>query len=78
MANPKSATFVVESSANGVDWTYLTSTSRITFLADGYAPGAPAWFRVTAKTATAIAVPSSSVSVYAPEAPARVELKLAA
>ena len=76
-ANPKSATFVVEASADGQAWTYLTSTSRIGLTAEGFAPGAPAWFRVVAKTSTAAAVPSASVSVYAPE-PARVELRLAA
>lgn len=68
--------FVVETSTDGTNWTFLASTTRVSYVATGFAPGVPAWFRVKATTSTASSLPSASTSIYAPGG--STELHLAA
>ena len=74
--------FVVETSEDGANWTFLKSLTRCSYAAEGFAPGVAAWFRVTATTSTSASTPSLPVSVYAPGTAARTftkdDLKIAA
>ena len=56
-SNAKTTMFLLETSADGASWTILSSTTRVSATLDGYAPGAAAWFRVTATTSTSAARP---------------------
>ncbi len=67
--NASGIVFLIEWSTDGTTWQFLKSTTRISYTANGFAPGVQAWFRVTATTSTATSVPTSSVSVYAPAPP---------
>ena len=53
------------------------STSRTKTTLEGFAPGAAAWFRVTATTATTAARPSFPVAIYGPQPDAAVRLRVA-
>ena len=70
-------TFLLETSGDGVEWSFLRSTQRVSETVAGFAPGTAAWFRVTAATSTTTSLPSAPVAVYAP-ASAPVQLRLAA
>ena len=76
--NRKGASFLIEASDDGQVWTMIDSTTRVSYTATGFAPGVPTWFRVTASNGVGRALPSAKVSMYAPDAPARPVLKLAA
>ena len=65
--------YAVETSADGVVWSYLPTTTRQSTVLEGYAPGLTAWFRVRATNAGMISVPTAPVAVYAPAAALRVE-----
>ena len=58
--------FVVETSADGLGWTYLGTTMRTTLRAKGFAPGQPVYVRVTAVNSDLCSEPSNVASVYAP------------
>ena len=75
--NAQTTMFVVETSADGAAWTFLKTTTRCSYLAEGFAPGAAAYFRVTATTSTASSLPSLPVGVYAPAPAAQVQLRVA-
>ena len=51
--------FVIETSEDGLAWTMIRSTTRSSFAVEGFAPGVPAWFRITATTSTAASLPRS-------------------
>ncbi len=74
--NAPTTMFVVETSADGAAWTFLKTTTRCSYLAEGFVPGAAAFFRVTATTSVAASLPSLPVAIYAP-APATVQLRVA-
>ncbi len=75
--NSKSAIFQIEASPDGVSWAIVATTTRVSATLLGYAPGAATWFRVTAVTSTTSAAPSTPVSIYAPSAPAALQLRVA-
>lgn len=74
--NAPTVVFVIETSPNGTAWSFLRSTTRLSYVAPGFPPGQPAWFRVSATTSTTSSLPSLPVSVYAPGGQ-QVELKVA-
>lgn len=55
----------------------VAATPRASLTVDGFAPGAAAWFRVTAINASVASTPSATVAIYGPSAPAAVRLRVA-
>ena len=74
---PANTSYIVESSADGLLWEFVQVTTRTSATLKGFTVGAQAWFRVTATRANMTSNPSNLASVYAPEPPAEVALKLA-
>ena len=71
-----STIYQVETSADGLDFSIVTSTVRKSLVLDGYVPGTQAWFRITAINSAGQSRPSANVPIYAP-APAAVQLRVA-
>lgn len=63
-ANPRTATYLVECRESEDGWRFLAAPPRKSLRAEGFAPGVPAWFRMTATTATRRALPRAAVAVY--------------
>ena len=76
-ANAQGTMFVIEASLDGLEWTPIKTTTRVKYVAPGFAPGAVAYFRVTATTSTNAALPSRTVGIYLPASTAPA-LRLAA
>jgi hypothetical protein len=74
--NPYGVVFVVETSPDGANWKFVTSTKRRRLTLTEFQPGTLAWFRVRATTAAQQSVWSASASIYGPVEP--VALTLAA
>jgi hypothetical protein len=75
--NPGSVTFIVQSSADGETWANTAYTSKSRATLSGFTPGTPAWFRICATRNDLVSTPCQCVSIYAPEPPAQLSLKVA-
>ena len=76
-ANSERTTFTVEASVDGVSWTLVAATPRVSLTLDDALPGTTRWFRVTASNAGVSARPSAAVAIYGPAQPAAVQLRVA-
>ena len=70
-SNARPTSFLVETSDDGLVWTYRTMTTRVSLSLNGCPPAQPIWFRVTATNSMGDSAPSASASIYAPSAAAR-------
>lgn len=66
----------IETSADGVTWSFLDTTTCASYVATGFAPGTSAWFRVVASNRQGRSLPCPCASIYTPVGE-RVELKVA-
>lgn len=74
--NKPGATYMLETSLDGMNWTLIDHVKRTSYEADGFEPGQVAWFRVSAVGSTGRSAPTARVPIYAP-APQPVQLRVA-
>ena len=74
--NPYSVSFVVESSADGTNWSTAAYTGKRTAMLEGYAPGVKTYFRVRATHRNVASLPSNTFAIY--DTGESVELQIAA
>lgn len=74
--NPYGVEFFIEVSNDGVVWSLHSATKKKSITLNGFAPGVPKWFRVTATNRSVFSIPSQSAGIYGGEQ--QVQLQLAA
>lgn len=73
--NAYGVTYVIEWRREDAEsWSFLGTTTRKRVRFPGFAPGVPAWFRVTASRNTVVSLPSYPASIYAPASIAAAHL----
>lgn len=66
--NSYGVTYVIEwRREDSESWSFLGTTTRKRARFRGFAPGVPAWFRVTASRNTVVSAPCYPASIYSPE-----------
>ncbi len=72
--NKYGVTYIVETQAEGGEWTFLTNTTKCKISVDGFEPGVSAWFRVRASKNDLTSLPSDSAAIYHSVVPPSIQL----
>ena len=70
-------TYEIFWSPDGISYQMVATTTKTSFVLDSQPAGVAAWYKVRAVRAGLVSPFSNDASVYAPGAPARVQLKVA-
>lgn len=63
--NAQSVIFIIEKSADAIEWEFAANSTSAKITLSGYAPGTTTYFRVVASKGAALATPSDTQVIYA-------------